>query len=102
MKLICEICGPENDCICGPCQCQSCRILRGVVSDPVLLRYQLFESWQAIPKDERQPFFEWAHTENQKQAWALGVKPLHLQRQQRLWSVKFWRCEDINYHERGV
>ncbi len=22
--LPCEICGPENDCACPPCQCKSC------------------------------------------------------------------------------
>ena len=22
--LLCEICGPENECTCPPCQCKSC------------------------------------------------------------------------------
>lgn len=29
MTSLCEICGPENDCTCGGCQCKWCRHRRG-------------------------------------------------------------------------
>ena len=40
----CEICGPENNCKCGPCQCSSCvpdsayRVKNGGVVDLVATR----------------------------------------------------------------
>lgn len=53
MSLPCEICGPENDCQCGPCQCRSCSKPPDLVD-----RSRLFEVWRK--KDNRPVFFQWA------------------------------------------
>lgn len=32
--MLCELCGPENDCTCGGCQCKWCRDRRGDYVSP--------------------------------------------------------------------
>lgn len=33
--MLCEVCGPKNDCTCGGCQCRWCRDRRGESVTPL-------------------------------------------------------------------
>lgn len=35
MTSLCEVCGPENECTCGGCQCKWCRHRRGDYLSPI-------------------------------------------------------------------
>lgn len=51
--MLCEICGPENDCTCGGCRCRWCRAKFGEVTE--LERIQMERhGLQVLADDVRQ------------------------------------------------